>query len=118
MSRRYLNQARPPALYCRFLLPKYMYVIDSSFCPEKRTLSLALFTSQIYNNLVRRAAMKPSNSDVSRYYDEMLRLLNEILAELKENNAMLKEHNSVVVVSSIDDNDRVRKIGVNTGNLR
>jgi hypothetical protein len=38
--------------------------------------------------------------------------------ELKENNAMLKEHNSVVVVSSIDDNDRVRKVGVNTGNLR
>jgi hypothetical protein len=37
---------------------------------------------------------------------------------LKENNAILKEHNSVVVVSSIDDNDRVRKIGVNTGNLR
>lgn len=32
---------------------------------------------------------------------------------------MLKEHNSVVVVvSGIDDNDRVRKIGVNTGNLR
>lgn len=34
---------------------------------------------------------------------------------------MLKEHNSVVVVvsSSIDDNnDRVRKIGVNMGNLR
>jgi hypothetical protein len=32
---------------------------------------------------------------------------------------MLKEHNSVVVVSSIDDNDRVRrKVGVNTGNLR
>jgi hypothetical protein len=38
---------------------------------------------------------------------------------LKENNAMLKEHNSVVVVvSGIDDNDRVRKIGVNTGNPR
>ncbi len=34
---------------------------------------------------------------------------------------MLKEHNSAVVVvsSSIDDdNDRVRKIGVNTGNLQ
>jgi hypothetical protein len=33
---------------------------------------------------------------------------------------MLMEHNSVVVVvsSSIDDNDRVRKVGVNTGNLR
>jgi hypothetical protein len=45
----------------------------------------------------------------------MLRLLNEILPELKENNAMFKEHNSVVI-SSIDD--RVRKIGVNTGNLR
>lgn len=39
---------------------------------------------------------------------------------MKENNAMLKEYNSVVVVvSSIDDNnDRVRKVGVNTGNLR
>jgi hypothetical protein len=33
---------------------------------------------------------------------------------------MLKEHNSVVVVVSgiDDDNDRVRKIGVNTGNPR
>jgi hypothetical protein len=31
---------------------------------------------------------------------------------LKENNAMLKQRNSVVVVSSIDDNDRVRKVGV------
>lgn len=32
---------------------------------------------------------------------------------------MLKERNSVVVVvSGIDDNDRVRKIGVNTGNPR
>ena len=56
MSRRYLNQARPPALYCRFLLPKYMYVIDLSFCRVResaRFFSLALFTSQIYNNLVR-----------------------------------------------------------------
>jgi hypothetical protein len=46
--------------------------------------------------------------------DEELRLLNEILAALKENNRMLGAHNSVV--SSIDD--RVRKIGVNTSNMR
>lgn len=50
----------------------------------------------------------------SRYYEETLRLLNEILAALKENNRMLREHNSVV--SSIDE--RVRRIGVNTSNLR
>jgi hypothetical protein len=50
----------------------------------------------------------------ARYYEETLRLLNEILATLKESNRMLKEHNSVV--SSIDE--RVRRIGVNTSNLR
>jgi len=50
----------------------------------------------------------------ARYYEETLRLLNEILAALKENNTMLREHNSVV--SSIDE--RVRRIGVNTSNLR
>jgi hypothetical protein len=50
----------------------------------------------------------------SLYYEETLRLLNEILAALKENNRMLREHNSVV--SSIDE--RVRRIGVNTSNLR
>lgn len=53
------------------------------------------------------------DSDV-RYYEEILRLLNEILVALKDNNRMLKEHNSVV--NSIDE--RVRKIGVNTSNLR
>ena len=55
-----------------------------------------------------------ANRDLSRYMDEELRLLNEILAVLKENNRMLSAHNSVV--SSIDD--RVRKIGVNTSNMR
>lgn len=50
----------------------------------------------------------------SLYYEETLRLLNEILATLKENNRMLREHNSVV--SSIDE--RVRRIGVNTSNMR
>ena len=55
-----------------------------------------------------------ANRDLSQYLDEELRLLNEILAVLKENNRMLSAHNSVV--SSIDD--RVRKIGVNTSNMR
>ena len=50
----------------------------------------------------------------ARYYEEVLRLLNEILVILKENNAMLKEHNRTV--GSIDE--RVRKIGVNTSNMR
>ena len=69
-------------------------------------------TSQIY----RPEPVYPMKAerDAARYYDEMLRLLNEILAVLKENNAMLREHNSVV--SSIDE--RVRKINVNTSNLR
>jgi hypothetical protein len=49
-----------------------------------------------------------------RHSEELLRLLNEILATLKENNRILKEHNSVV--SSIDE--RVRRIGVNTSNMR
>lgn len=52
--------------------------------------------------------------DADRHSEELLRLLNEILATLKENNRMLGEHNSVV--SSIDD--RVRRIGVNTSNMR
>ena len=52
--------------------------------------------------------------DSDRHSEELLRLLNEILATLKENNRMLGEHNSVV--SSIDD--RVRRIGVNTSNMR
>lgn len=51
---------------------------------------------------------------LSRHMEEELRVLNEILAAIKENNSMLKEHNSVV--SSIDD--RVRRIGVNTSNMR
>ena len=52
--------------------------------------------------------------DADRHSEEMLRLLNEILATLKENNTIPKEHNSVV--SSIDE--RVRRIGVNTSNMR
>ena len=57
--------------------------------------------------------MKAGNS-ADRYSEEILRLLNEILATMKENNRILKEHNSVV--SSIDE--RVRRIGVNTSNIR
>jgi len=55
-----------------------------------------------------------SERDAGVYYEEMLRLLNEILAVLKENNEMLREHNTVV--NSIDD--RVRRITVNTSNMR
>lgn len=55
-----------------------------------------------------------ADQDLSRHMEEELRLLNEILAAIKENNTMLKEHNSIV--SSIDD--RVRRIGVNTSNMR
>ena len=51
---------------------------------------------------------------MTRHMEEELRLLNEILAALKENNRIMREHNSVV--SSIDD--RVRRIGVNTSNMR
>lgn len=58
-------------------------------------------------------AMK-AECTAGRHPEEMLRLLNEILATLKENNSILKEHNSVV--SSI--NERVRRIGVNTSNMR
>lgn len=54
------------------------------------------------------------DTEGKRYSEEQLRLLNEILAVLKENNRMLSEHNSVV--SSIDE--RVRKIGFNTSNMR
>jgi hypothetical protein len=55
-----------------------------------------------------------TDHDLSRHMEEELRLLNEILDAIKENNTMLKEHNSVV--SSIDD--RVRRIGVNTSNMK
>jgi hypothetical protein len=55
-----------------------------------------------------------TDPDLSRHMEEELRLLNEILAAIKENNTMLKEHNSVV--TSIDE--RVRRIGVNTSNMR
>ena len=55
-----------------------------------------------------------SGQGMTRHMEEELRLLNEILAALKENNRIMREHNSVV--SSIDD--RVRRIGVNTSNMR
>jgi len=52
--------------------------------------------------------------DATRYCKETLRLMNEILATPKENNRMLMEHNSSV--SRIDE--WVRRIGVNTSNMR
>lgn len=55
-----------------------------------------------------------NNAEGKRYLEEQLRLLNEILAVLKENNRIMNEHNSVV--NSIDE--RVRRIGLNTSNMR
>jgi hypothetical protein len=52
--------------------------------------------------------------DATRYCKETLRLMNEILATPKENNRMLMEHNSSV--RRIDE--WVRRIGVNTSNMR
>jgi len=40
--------------------------------------------------------------------------MNEMVGLLKENNAMLKQHN--LTVDQL--NDAVRKISINTGNLR
>ena len=49
----------------------------------------------------------------TKYY-EVLRLMNEMVVLLRENNTMLKQHNG-----TIDQlYDTVRKININTGNLR
>jgi len=50
----------------------------------------------------------------TKYYEEVVRLMNEMLGELKDMNMTLKQHSRTV-----DElNERVRKIGVNTSNLR
>ena len=54
------------------------------------------------------------DTKVGRYYEEVLRLMNEMVVLLKENNNMLMQHNK-----TIDElNERVRKISINTSNLR
>lgn len=50
----------------------------------------------------------------TKYYEEVLRLLNEITGLLKENNTILKQNNKTVE----ELNERVRKIGFNTSNLK
>jgi hypothetical protein len=49
-----------------------------------------------------------------RYYQEVLRLMNEMVVLLRENNTMLKQHARTVE----ELNERVRKIGINTSNIR
>ena len=49
-----------------------------------------------------------------RYYEEVLRLMNELVVLLKENNNMLLQHNKTIE----ELNERVRKISINTSNLR
>gem|GEM_PF-2272116 len=57
---------------------------------------------------------KNTDSAAAKYYEEVVRLMNEMLGELKDMNMTLKQHNRTV-----DElNERVRKIGVNTSNLR
>ncbi|HKU49248.1 MAG TPA: hypothetical protein VJP79_04810 [Nitrososphaera sp.] len=60
--------------------------------------------------------MDPSSNDVkaTRYYEEVVRLMNEIVTQLKENNMMLKQHTRTVE----ELNDRVRRISINTSNMR
>jgi len=59
-------------------------------------------------------APKAADAKSVRYYEEVVRLMNEMVGLLKENNAMLKQHN--LTVDQL--NDAVRKININTGNLR
>jgi hypothetical protein len=54
------------------------------------------------------------DAKAARYYEEVIRLMNEMVVLLKENNTMLRQHDRTV-----DElNERVRKIGINTSNLR
>jgi len=50
----------------------------------------------------------------TKYYEEVLRLMNETVVLLRENNTMLKQHN--VTIDQLYNT--VRKININTGNLR
>jgi len=55
-----------------------------------------------------------SDEKAVKYYEEVLRLMNEMVGLLKDNNMIQKQHNK-----TIDElNDRVRKIGINTSNIR
>jgi hypothetical protein len=60
--------------------------------------------------------MKPKidNDKAVIYYQEVLRLMDEMVMLLRENNTMLKQHARTVE----ELNERVRKIGVNTSNIR
>ena len=57
---------------------------------------------------------KIDDAVAGRYYEEVLRLMNEMVVLLRENNTMLKEHNGTIAQLY----DMVRKININTGNLR
>jgi len=58
--------------------------------------------------------MEISDEKAVKYYEEVLRLMNEMVGLLKDNNMIQKQHNK-----TIDElNDRVRKIGINTSNIR
>ena len=60
--------------------------------------------------------MKPKidNDKAVIYYQEVLRLMDEMVMLLRENNTMLRQHARTVE----ELNERVRKIGVNTSNIR
>ena len=55
-----------------------------------------------------------SDEKAVKYYEEVLRLMNEMVGLLKDNNMMQRQHNKTIE----ELNDRVRKIGINTSNIR
>jgi hypothetical protein len=57
---------------------------------------------------------KIDDANGARYYEEVIRLMNEMVGLLKENNTMMAQHNRTIGELS----DTVRKININTGNLR
>jgi len=70
----------------------------------------------IIYHIVLYQLMTPKIDDdkAERYYEEVVRLMNEMVGLLKENNTTLKQH-----TMTVDElNERVRKIGINTSNLR
>ena len=58
--------------------------------------------------------MEISDEKAVKYYEEVLRLMNEMVGLLKDNNMIQKQHNKTIE----ELNDRVRKIGINTSNIR
>jgi hypothetical protein len=93
------------------------YLALQSFGLETRPYYVDRILRKIIYNLDKRYFSRWAMDDFAkqqRNYEEVVRLMNEIVALLKENNTMLRQHNRTVD----NINERVRKIGINTSNLR